>query len=98
MFSCELCAIHKNTFFLEHLWTTASENGTENGVGILARGKEFSVRGEKLILKSTLLKSFIYLFFSTRLTESNSSTRAENLHLIRYVDVLLGSKYVSTKA
>ena len=60
--SCEFCAIYENTFFLEHLWTTASETGNENGVGILAHGKEFSVRGEKLILKSTHLKSFIYLF------------------------------------
>ena len=23
-FSCELCKISKNTFFTEHLWTTAS--------------------------------------------------------------------------
>ena len=39
----------------------ASQTGTENGVGILARGKEFLARGEKLILKSTHVKSFIYL-------------------------------------
>ena len=26
VFSCELCEISKNTFFTEHLWTTASEN------------------------------------------------------------------------
>ena len=25
MFSCEFCEISKNTFFTEHLWTTASE-------------------------------------------------------------------------
>ena len=25
MFSCEFCEIFKNTFFTEHLWTTASE-------------------------------------------------------------------------
>ena len=24
MFSCEFCEISKNTFFTEHLWTTAS--------------------------------------------------------------------------
>ena len=40
----------------------ASETGTEKGVGILVQGKEFSVRGEELILKPTHLKSFIYLF------------------------------------
>ena len=25
MFSCEFCKIFKNTFFTEHLWTTASK-------------------------------------------------------------------------
>ena len=25
VFSCEFCEIFKNTFFSEHLWTTASE-------------------------------------------------------------------------
>ena len=25
MFSCKFCEISKNTFFAEHLWTTASE-------------------------------------------------------------------------
>ena len=25
MFSCELCEIFNNTFFTEHLWTTASD-------------------------------------------------------------------------
>ena len=25
LFSCEFCEISKNTFFTEHLWTTASE-------------------------------------------------------------------------
>ena len=25
VFSCEFCEIFKNTFFTEHLWTTASE-------------------------------------------------------------------------
>ena len=25
VFSCEFCKISKNTFFIEHLWTTASE-------------------------------------------------------------------------
>ena len=55
-------AIYKNILFLEHLWTAASQTGTENSVGILARGKEFLARGEKLILKSTHVKSFIYLF------------------------------------
>ena len=28
MFSCEFCEISKNTFFTEHLWTTASINWT----------------------------------------------------------------------
>ena len=55
-------AIYKNILFLEHLWTAASQTGTENSVGVLARGKEFLARGEKLILKSTHVKSFIYLF------------------------------------
>ena len=25
MFSCDFCEISKNTFFTEHLWTTASD-------------------------------------------------------------------------
>ena len=68
VFSCEFCAIYKNTRFLEHLWTTASQIGTENSVGILAPGEELSARGEKRILKPTNVKSiysFIYLFFNT---------------------------------
>ena len=77
----ELCGIYKKVFFLEHLWTAASETGTENSVGILAPCKEFSARGEKRILKSTNVKSiylFIYLFiyFSTRLTELKFLNRA----------------------
>ena len=28
--SCEFCEISKNTFFTEHLWTTASANVREN--------------------------------------------------------------------
>ena len=28
MFTCEFCEISKNTFFTEHLWTTASDFGT----------------------------------------------------------------------
>ena len=87
VFSCEFCAIYKNTRFLEHLWTTASQIGTENSVGILAQGKEFLARCEKLLLKSTHVKSFIYLFFSPRLTELKFPTQAENLHIIRPVDV-----------
>ena len=27
MFFCEFCEISKNTFFTEHLWTTASIHG-----------------------------------------------------------------------
>ena len=27
LFSCKFCEIFKNTFFTEHLWTTASDNG-----------------------------------------------------------------------
>ena len=30
MFSCEKCEIFKNTYFEEHLWTTASEPFTLN--------------------------------------------------------------------
>ena len=30
MFSCEFCEISKNTFFTEHLWTTASEQNQTN--------------------------------------------------------------------
>ena len=26
MFSCEFCEVSKNTFFTEHLWTTASND------------------------------------------------------------------------
>ena len=40
----------------------ASETVTENNVGNSARCKEFSARDEKFILKSTHVKSFIYLF------------------------------------
>ena len=44
VFPGEFCPIYKNAFFLEHLWTAASETGTENGVGNLAQSKEFSAR------------------------------------------------------
>ena len=71
-----------------------AETATENGVGNSVRYKEFSARDEKFILKSTHAKPFIYLFiylfiyyFSTRLTELKLSTRTENLHIIRPVDV-----------
>ena len=67
-FSWELCGIYKKVFFLEHLWTAASETGTENSIGILAPGEELSARGQKRILKPTNVKSiysFIYLFFNT---------------------------------
>ena len=33
VFSCEFCKISKNTFFTEHLWTTASNNRTLRLVG-----------------------------------------------------------------
>ena len=62
VFPCEFCAVYKNTLFLEHLRTAASQTSTEKGIGILAQGKKFLARGEKLILKSTHVISFIYLF------------------------------------
>ena len=59
-------AIYKNILFLEHLWTTASQTGTENRVGILARGKEFLARGEKLILKINSCKIiYLFIYFNT---------------------------------
>ena len=91
MFPCEFCAVYKNTLFLEHLWTAASQTSTEKGIGILAQGKTFLARGEKLILKSTDVISFIYLFiylfFSTPTTEFKFPAQAGNLHIIRPVDV-----------
>ena len=33
VFSCEFCEISKNTFFTEHLWTTASVSSYEIVVG-----------------------------------------------------------------
>ena len=33
VFSCEFCEIFKNTFFTEHLWTTASGNRSLNYAG-----------------------------------------------------------------
>ena len=30
MFSCEFCKIFNNTFFIEHLWTSASETSKES--------------------------------------------------------------------
>ena len=29
VFSCEFCEISKNTFFIDHLWTTASIDATD---------------------------------------------------------------------
>ena len=96
MFPCEFCAVYKNTLFLEHLWTAASQTSTEKGIGILAQGKTFLARGEKFILKSTHVISFIYLFiylfiyfffFSTPTTEFKFPAQAGNLHIIRPVDV-----------
>ena len=90
VFSCEFCAIYKNTFFLEQLWMATAETGTENNIGNSAQGKEFSARDEKFILKSNHVNLFIYLFiyyFSTRLTKLKLSARTKNLHIIRPVDV-----------
>ena len=33
VFSCEFCEISKNTFFREHLWTTASDNNEVTNPG-----------------------------------------------------------------
>ena len=30
VFSCKFCEISKNTFFTEHLWTTASQSRPDN--------------------------------------------------------------------
>ena len=56
VFSCEFCKIFKNTFFLEHLRTAASETGTENSLGNSARGEKCSARNEKLHIISFLFQ------------------------------------------
>ena len=34
LFFCEFCEISKNTFFIEHLWTTASEPTLDSSVDV----------------------------------------------------------------
>ena len=40
-FSCEFCEISKNTFFIEHLWTTASQLYLQFYVQIFSSFSEF---------------------------------------------------------
>ena len=56
MFSCELCEISKNTFFTEHLWTTASENGEYQKIRI---GVLKQVLKRQLIIKEISLSEFV---------------------------------------
>ena len=50
MFSCEFCENFKNTFFTEHLWTTAS----------LIRTAEYGI----LVIKKTSVKTLQILLYS----------------------------------
>ena len=53
MFSCEFCKIFKNTFFTEHLWTTASVIRTaEYGILVI---KKTSVKTLQILLYSVFL-------------------------------------------
>ena len=92
MFSCEFCKIFKNTFFLEHLRTAASETGTEKSLRNSVRGEKCSARNEKFHIIS-----FFFFFFPTRLTKLKFSARALNFHIISLLDVWLGSKYASAQ-
>ena len=53
MFSCEFCENFKNTFFTEHLWTTASVIRTaEYGILVI---KKTSVKTLQILLYSVFL-------------------------------------------
>ena len=53
MFPCEFCENFKNTFFTEHLWTTASEIRTaEYGILVI---KKTSVKTLQILLYSVFL-------------------------------------------
>ena len=43
VFSCEFCEISKNTFFTEHLWTSASNKVANKKIHFLLQLKEKSV-------------------------------------------------------
>ena len=65
VFSCEYCEIFKNSFFTEHLWTTASVIRTVE-CGILAI-KKTSVKTLQIGLYSLIFmkRAFFYLNFSS---------------------------------
>ena len=48
VFSCEFCEISKNTFFTEHLWTTASIYSPESLVNLLSLFKHYTHRMKKI--------------------------------------------------
>ena len=56
MFSCDFCEIWQNTFFTEHLWTTASENGEYQKIRIDVLKQ---VLKRQLIIKEISLSEFV---------------------------------------
>ena len=79
VFSCEFCKISENTFFTEHLWTTASFlfnfNMNVSGSGMWKR----VISGEKRNLQMCSNSSITYLF----------SMRVENLSGVLKKSILL---------
>ena len=61
VFSCEFCEISKNTFFTEHLWTTASE------------AAEFRCAVGLTTILRLLQRNFLYLQFLLLLSERGLS-------------------------
>ena len=56
MFSCDFCEIWQNTFFTEHLWTTASENGEYQKIRIDVLKQ---VLKRQLIIEEISLSEFV---------------------------------------
>ena len=66
MFSCEFCQISKNTFFTEHLWTTASRNFEIKALRQMHEGnKELIKESRDLKIRIRILKSESFKNFVT---------------------------------
>ena len=78
MFSCEFCEIFKNTFFTEHLRTTASENVKSKNSFVRGENRRrcrmdglFSIR--KIALKDGLRMMILLLLFTLSCFTSDTS-------------------------
>ena len=59
VFSCEFCEIFKNTFFTEHLWTTASVWINSKKIFIIKRRQKYSKYHTSVLLTFTIMTFII---------------------------------------